>query len=292
LVLLSDYTGALQTLDPIDFDNPSKENPNAPWAQIFGCRATAYYYMSFSFLMLRRYDDCIQTLTTFLTWCKDYHFDNLNNEKVNSMLTILTIAIALCHQALDVTVLPALQDKMEERLARMQRGELGAFQDAFEDCAPKFISVIVPSFEENRNPSQEAYHLQWNLFAAEVKQRQNFPNTSAFLQMCRSIELQKLSNLLDMNPEDLTTTLLTIKHKSRNKTMKEIDHSESKTSKGGRAKRYPIEGKWKIAGPCQFYVDRGMIEVAQPDMQPQYGNTFIQETLKLEDLTDVIVRGS
>lgn len=68
--LLGDYTLALKMMDNIEL------NKKALFSRVIPCHVTTYYYVGFSYLMMRRYADAIRAFSTVLTFIqrtKQYH---------------------------------------------------------------------------------------------------------------------------------------------------------------------------------------------------------------------------
>jgi translation initiation factor 3 subunit L len=68
--LLGDFTLALRTLDDIEL------NKKAVFARVMAAHFTTYYYVGFSYMMLRRYNDAIKAFTHILIYVsrtKNFH---------------------------------------------------------------------------------------------------------------------------------------------------------------------------------------------------------------------------
>lgn len=77
--LLGNYWLALKMLDPIDLSKKGL------YSRVTSCQITLYYYMGFSYLMLRRYIDAIKTFTAILLYIsrtKQYHTRSYQYEMV------------------------------------------------------------------------------------------------------------------------------------------------------------------------------------------------------------------
>lgn len=61
--LLGDYYQALKVLENIDFNSKSLGTFKVP-----SCQITTFYYMAFAYMMMRRYQDAIRTLSNILLY--------------------------------------------------------------------------------------------------------------------------------------------------------------------------------------------------------------------------------
>ena len=176
--LLSDYHLALQCVSGIDL-NRKGPSPHGLFTRVTLCHITLFYYVGWSYLMLRRYSDAIKTFSNILFYIartKQYHtrsysFDGIL-KKNEQMYALLAIAASLSPQPLDENLITTLRDKYGDRMARMQSNnvDLGAYEELFAFACPKFISPSPPPYDaetgalpENYAP-QEHYRLQLRLF--------------------------------------------------------------------------------------------------------------------------------
>lgn len=77
--LLGDYYLALKTLEPIDL------NRKGFYTRVTACHITLYYYVGFSYLMMRRYVDAIKAFSNILLYInrtKQYHTRSYQYEQV------------------------------------------------------------------------------------------------------------------------------------------------------------------------------------------------------------------
>ena len=79
--MLGDYYLALRSLDYIDMEL----NKKALFARVAACHITAFYYVSFAYIMLRRYRDAANTLSSilfFLSRTRQYHSRSFQYDQV------------------------------------------------------------------------------------------------------------------------------------------------------------------------------------------------------------------
>jgi translation initiation factor 3 subunit L len=147
--LLGDYYLGLKTLIPIDL------NRKGFYTRVTACHITLYYYLGFSYLMMRRYVDAIKALSNILLYInrtKQYHTRSYQYEQIvkkhDQMYTLLAIAVSLCPQRIDETVHAVLRDKYVDKMIKMQRGDESVFDELFSFACPKFITPAAPDYDE------------------------------------------------------------------------------------------------------------------------------------------------
>lgn len=217
--LLGDFTLALQTLDDIELSK------KAVFARVMAAHFTTYYYVGFSYMMLRRYADAIKAFSHILIYVsrtKNFHkqnaqFDSIT-KKNDQMYALLAMCVALSPTRLDDTIHTAMREKYGDQLAKLQRGgseALPVFEELFLVACPKFISPIPPDWENpsaNVEPSQ--HHLQ--VFMADVKNAMLLcPTIKSYLKLYTTVDLGKLAAFLDVDKDELRSQLLVFKQRSR-----------------------------------------------------------------------------
>lgn len=264
--LLSDYVGALKVLDTIDLGGKRSFFTRVPT-----CHASLYYHLGLAYLMTRRYMDAIKTLSAFLVFIGRKH--NLTRAQqlqltavMERMYGLLAIAVSLCPQPLDDAVAADMREKLPERLPNMQKGDVNAFEATFREAAPRFILPSLPDLDGARiDPAAQ----QLRVLIGEVKQRAGLTELVSQLKLCSSIGADKLGALLAVNDDGIRTMLMCLKHKTRNLRWK-----------GGP----PSRGEWVITSEIDFNIAKDMVYVTQHSSARRYGDYFIRNILKLEDM--------
>ena len=217
--LLGDFTLALQTLDDIEL------NKKAVFARVMAAHFTTYYYVGFSYMMLRRYADAVKAFTHILIYVsrtKNFHKQNSQYDSItktnDQMYALLAICVALSPTRLDETIHTTLREKHGDQFAKLQHGgpeSLPVFEELFLAACPKFISPIPPDWENaasNVEPSQ--HHLQ--VFMADVKNAMVVgPTIKSYLKLYTTVDLGKLAAFLKVEKEELRAQLLVFKQRSR-----------------------------------------------------------------------------
>ncbi|KAI5848069.1 translation initiation factor 3 complex subunit L [Tricharina praecox] len=215
--LLGDFTLALKTLDDIEL------NKKAVFAKVMAAHFTTYYYVGFSYMMLRRYADAIRTFSHILVYVsrtknfqKNSQFDSIT-KKNDQMYALMAICVALCPVRLDDTIHATLREKYGDQFTRMQRGgaeSLPIFEELFLSACPKFISPIPPDFdnpENNVDPSQ--HHLK--VFMNDVKNTISTPVLKSYLKLYTTMDINKLAKFVETDAETLRKQLVVYKQKNR-----------------------------------------------------------------------------
>ncbi|XXG45791.1 hypothetical protein AAC387_Pa02g0778 [Persea americana] len=160
-----------------------------------------------------------------------------------------------------------LREKYGEKMARMQRYDDEAFalyDELFSYACPKFITPSPPNFEEPLvNYNQDAYRLQLKLFLYEVKQQQLLSGIRSFLKLYSTISIAKLATYMEVDEPTLRTILMTYKHKTH-----VVD----------------IDGKIMSNADVDFYVNEDTVHVVETKSAKNYGDYFMRQILKLEEM--------
>ncbi len=215
--LLGDFSLALKTLDDIEL------NKKAMFARVMAAHFTTYYYVGFSYMMMRRYADAIRMFSHILVYVsrtknfqKNAQYDSIT-KKNDQMYALVAICVAFNPTKLDDTIHTALRDKYGDQLTRLQRGgpdSLPLYEELFRSACPKFISPTPPDFETPElNVDPVDHHLA--IFMDEVKNNMWSPTVKSYLKLYTTMDLKKLAGFLDVNPEQLRGWLLVNKQRSR-----------------------------------------------------------------------------
>jgi translation initiation factor 3 subunit L len=215
--LLGDFSLALKTLDDIEL------NKKAMFARVMAAHFTTYYYVGFSYMMMRRYADAIRMFSHILVYVsrtknfqKNAQYDSIT-KKNDQMYALIAICVAFHPTRLDDTIHTALREKFGEQFNRLQRGgpeSLPLFEELFRSACPKFISPTAPDFDNPEiNVDPIEHHLK--IFMDEVKTNMWSPTVKSYLKLYTTMDLKKLAGFLDVEPEKLRHWLLVNKQRSR-----------------------------------------------------------------------------
>jgi translation initiation factor 3 subunit L len=215
--LLGDFSLALKTLDDIEL------NKKSMFARVMAAHFTTYYYVGFSYMMMRRYADAIRMFSHILVFVsrtknfqKNAQYDSIS-KKNDQMYALIAICVAFHPTRLDDTIHTALREKYGDQLLKLQRGgpeSLPIFEELFRAACPKFISPVPPNFDEpEANIDPIEHHL--SVFMDEVKTNMFNPTVKSYLRLYTTMDLTKLSGFLDVQPEELRSWLLVNKQRTK-----------------------------------------------------------------------------
>ncbi|KAF2196456.1 eukaryotic translation initiation factor 3 [Delitschia confertaspora ATCC 74209] len=215
--LLGDFSLALKTLDDIEL------NKKAMFARVMAAHFTTYYYVGFSYMMMRRYADAIRMFSHILVYVsrtknfqKNAQYDSIT-KKNDQMYALIAICVAFNPTRLDDTIHTALREKYGETFIRLQRGgpeSLPIFEELFRSACPKFISPTPPDFDNPEvNVDPVEHHLR--IFMDEVKNNMWSPTVKSYLKLYTTMDIKKLAGFLEVEPEKLRCWLLVNKQRSR-----------------------------------------------------------------------------
>lgn len=215
--LLGDFSLALKTLDDIELSK------KAQFARVMAAHFTTYYYVGFSYMMMRRYADAIRMFSHILVYVsrtknfsKNAQYDSIT-KKNEQMYALIAICVAFHPTRLDDTIHQAVREKYGEQLLKVQRGgpeSLPIFEELFRSACPKFISPVPPDFdnpESNVDPVE--HHL--SIFMDEVKTNMWSSTIKSYLRLYTTMDLPKLASFLDVKPDQIRSWLLAAKQRTK-----------------------------------------------------------------------------
>lgn len=273
---LGDYYNALDSVKNVTISKKVLANTRVPASQI-----ALYYYVGFCYLMMRRYQDTIRVFSHIIVFIqrakqhfppKSYQYDQVVKQN-DQMLMILAMVLTLCPQHVDESVSTQLkQEKHAEKIAKLQKGDKSTYAEIFKWACPKFILPIPPIYEglpENYN--KEATNQQCEIFVCEIEQQLFLPTIKSYLKFYTTMPMQKLAAFMDENVDKLTEQLLCFKHKTKCLVC---------TAKGIN----PLSGELQLASDLDFYIDGDMIHTADTKVARRYGDFFIRQIQKLDEI--------
>jgi len=286
-----DYYQAIKAVEHVEFDKMKSLFSRVP-----GCHISMYYYVGFAYMMMRRYDDAIRTLTSILLYiqrtkgmfqARTYQNDQINKQG-EQMFTLLCICLALHPRRIDEslhTIIFQNQENKKEtnysqKIYNMQAGDLSEFEACFAFACPKFLSPVPPSLDDKKDNvdsmHKEPLRLQQKVFMDEVRQQMILPTIRSYLKLYTSMPMDKLAKYMCTPAEVCTvdaleSNLLCFKHKMMNLVW---------TSKGTSG----LEGEFQAESEVDFYIDKNMIHIADTKVDRRYGDFFIRQIHKFEEL--------
>ena len=262
--LCGDYASVLKVLEPIDLTRKGL------FSRVMACHSALYYYLGFSYLMMRRYPEAIQALTNVLFYLSRAQqatqtFQQIEiNKKNDQMYSLLVIALTLSPQRIEEHVNAILKDKFGDIMQRLQKGDEALMSERFLHGCPKMIWPAVPDYDNAEAMAlaadqQHRQRQQLKVFLNDVRQQEVVPTIRSFLKLYTSIELSKLAKFLDVDEATLGEHLLCYKHKIRNRAAT----------------------KW-AASEVEFFIENGMVHVGDTKVLRRFGEYFIRNSKKLD----------
>ncbi|KAI8443734.1 eukaryotic translation initiation factor 3 subunit 6 [Phakopsora pachyrhizi] len=289
-VLLGDYTLALQMMDDIEF------NKKALFTRVNAAHVTVYYYVAFSYLMLRRYPDAIRALAHilyFLQRLKGYHTRGYQFEAINKqgdrMYALLAICQSLCPSKIDESITSTMKEKHSEQYSKMIQGgeaSLAAFEELFTFASPKFLSLssppydrpeLLPQYIATSSPSENpsAHHL--GIFLADIKTQLPTPTLRSFLKLYTTLGVNKLAGFLGVDEEEVLESLMVLKGSMRSLKRSDGDYGL-------------LEGREVALDEMDFAIDGNIIEIAETKPGRRFNEYFIRHGEKARILLEQLVR--
>ncbi|KAJ6179564.1 hypothetical protein N7519_010025 [Penicillium mononematosum] len=200
--LLGDFSLALKILDDVEM------NKKAMFARVMAAHFTTYYYVGFSYMMMRRYGDAIRMFSHILVYVsrtKNFQKGGNNYEAIakknDQMYALIAICVALHPTRLDDTIHSAVREKYGEQFYRMQKGgpeALPVFEELFRSSCPKFINPTPPDFDNPASNVDPVDHHHTAIFMDEVKNTLFNPTIRSYLKLYTTMDLKKLAGFLEV----------------------------------------------------------------------------------------------
>lgn len=279
--LLGDYYQGLKVLENIHF------NKKSLYSRVPACQITTFYYVGFAYMMMRRYQDAIRTLSNCLLYVqrtksmlqnKSQLYDQIAKQN-DKMYTLLSMCLVLHPMRIDESVHSHLREKYQEKMNRMQKGEMSEYEACFAFACPKFLSPVPPNFDmmggaadsiRKQETGKEPFQLQMQVFKEEVEQQIQVPTIRSYLKLYTTLPISKLAAFMDMPDDELCTHLMGFKHKMKNLVW-------TKGTSG-------LEGEFQSASEVDFYIDKDMIHIADTKVARRYGDFFIRQFHKFDEI--------
>uniref|UniRef100_UPI00358F99DF eukaryotic translation initiation factor 3 subunit L n=1 Tax=Myxine glutinosa TaxID=7769 RepID=UPI00358F99DF len=275
--LLGDYFQAIKVLENIELNKKSMHS------RVPECHITTYYYVGFAYLMMRRYQDAIRIFANVLLYIQrarglfqrsSYKFEMVNKQN-EQVFGLLALSLALYPMRVDESIHTQLREKLGDKLLRLQKGDLPLFEEMFTYACPKFLSPVVPNYEQiSGTYHREPFLQQLKVFLDEVRQQNMLSTIRSYLKLYTTMPVSKLAGFLDMSEPEFWIQLLIFKHKMKNLVW----------TSGISA----LEGEFQTSSEVDFYIDQNMIHIADTKVARRYGDFFIRQIHKFQELNKVL----
>ncbi|XP_049850278.1 eukaryotic translation initiation factor 3 subunit L-like [Schistocerca gregaria] len=277
--LIGDYYSALMSVMPIQFD---KKNPYF----ITFAYVTLYYYTGFAYMMIRQFADAIRTFSHIIlyiskpkqTHIKSHQLED-SRKKNERMYSLLAILVSFCPQRIDEYVKTVLKENFSEKMVHMQRGDISVVEELFIFGCPKFITPVVDPDDFALAIGQDMLKTQVRIFINEIKQQSLLPAIRSYLKLYKTIEIAKLSNLLERKVDEdvLQKNLLCYNHKT-----KSISHVSGQNR--------ILAGKVTAYSDITFYIEKDVIRTFDTKAPRRYAEYFTRQINKFDDLITELTR--
>lgn len=285
-VLLGDYYQALKVIEEIDLSTVKK----ALYCKVSGSHITVFYYVGFSYLMMRRYQDAVRTFSSILFYImrspsfqtKSSGWD-IRKKTTDQLFSLLAIAMTLSPQRIDEGVHQQLLEKCGERMLRMRAEKhedeerellMKQFEDLFQSGCPKFLSPVTPNYDTiPAGFALNAYKLQLKLFLSMVRQQILLPTIQSYLKLYSTMSIDKLVQFLDFKDSPRLTkgeVLRVALHQYKHKTNQVV-----------WVKGTPLDGERQSSTDVDFFINKSMIHIADVKVERSYGDYFILQVHKM-----------
>uniref|UniRef100_A0A3Q2IF07 Eukaryotic translation initiation factor 3 subunit L n=1 Tax=Equus caballus TaxID=9796 RepID=A0A3Q2IF07_HORSE len=271
--LLGDYYQAIKVLENIEL------NKKSMYSRVPECQVTTYYYVGFAYLMMRRYQDAIRVFANILLYIQrtksmfqrtTYKYEMINKQN-EQMHALLAIALTMYPMRIDESIHLQLREKYGDKMLRMQKGDPQVYEELFSYSCPKFLSPVVPNYDNvHPNYHKEPFLQQLKVFSDEVQQQAQLSTIRSFLKLYTTMPVAKLAGFLDLTEQEFRIQLLVFKHKMKNLVW----------TSGISA----LDGEFQSASEVDFYIDKDMIHIADTKVARRYGDFFIRQIHKFEEL--------
>ncbi|KAM7317325.1 hypothetical protein ACRRTK_023627 [Alexandromys fortis] len=271
--LLGDYYQAIKVLENIEL------NKKSMYSRVPECQVTTYYYVGFAYLMMRRYQDAIRVFANILLYIQrtksmfqrtTYKYEMINKQN-EQMHALLAIALTMYPMRIDESIHLQLREKYGDKMLRMQKGDPQVYEELFSYACPKFLSPVVPNYDNvHPNYHKEPFLQQLKVFSDEVQQQAQLSTIRSFLKLYTTMPVAKLAGFLDLTEQEFRIQLLVFKHKMKNLVW----------TSGISA----LDGEFQSASEVDFYIDKDMIHIADTKVARRYGDFFIRQIHKFEEL--------
>uniref|UniRef100_A0A8P0TMZ9 Eukaryotic translation initiation factor 3 subunit L n=1 Tax=Canis lupus familiaris TaxID=9615 RepID=A0A8P0TMZ9_CANLF len=200
------------------------------------------------------------------------------NKQNEQMHALLAIALTMYPMRIDESIHLQLREKYGDKMLRMQKGDPQVYEELFSYSCPKFLSPVVPNYDNvHPNYHKEPFLQQLKVFSDEVQQQAQLSTIRSFLKLYTTMPVAKLAGFLDLTEQEFRIQLLVFKHKMKNLVW----------TSGISA----LDGEFQSASEVDFYIDKDMIHIADTKVARRYGDFFIRQIHKFEEVSSHSVCG-
>lgn len=128
----------------------------------------------------------------------------------------------------------------------------------------------------DQNYHKEPFSQQLNVFIDEIREQSMLHTIRSYLKLYTTLPLSKLANFMKAEDNELKMHLMCFKHKMKNLVWVKGTNS--------------LEGEFQTASEIDFYIHEGMIHIADTKVDRRYGNFFIRQIHKFDEVCNKLSR--
>lgn len=233
-VLLGDYHTALKIISYIEI------NHKALYWKVPVCHIYLFYNISFCFLMLRRYNDCIKIVSQVLYYISKHksvlaniqgYQQNLIQKLNEKMYLMVIICHSLTNIKLDDVIMQNIKENYSSKFYAILTPNEDTYVDLFLQIAPKFIDPISNTsfllLVQSQDETQQTYISdptlrQMYIFIKDVAYQRKIARYISYAKLYHNIQLTKLSDLMnskegetDYDEEAVCADIMSVKRCSK-----------------------------------------------------------------------------
>ncbi|KIM22893.1 hypothetical protein M408DRAFT_332664 [Serendipita vermifera MAFF 305830] len=309
-VLLGDFTLALKVMDNIEL------NQKAFFTRVTACHVATYYYVGFSYMALRRYNDAIRTFVSILNFIgrmRQYHTRSYQYDQIHKTAERMYALFAICNclspSKLDEQILSNAKERYADQIAKMSlpftattppnsttpavenapeekpapaTGALAAYSELFLFACPKFITANAPPY--NDTEALAAY-------IADVPEEPAVRHLSLFLDDIRArAEVPTLRSYLKLYTSLDASKLAGFLERDEEElvqlmmVMKTASRSVTRMNNEGTL----LDGQVITTTDLDFVINENMVHVVESTINRKYGGWFVRNTEHAQRVYDAL----
>jgi len=275
---LGDYHQALKAIENVSLDMKTSVTDAAD------CLIATYYYEAWCKIMLRKYQDAIDSLQEVLLYIERGRKTVLNkdsqykNDMLNKIADKMFHMLAICTILYPCRIDEALEQQMKEKitfdkLTKMQDGDVKIFEEVFNFSCPKFVftNSTTNSSTTHKHTSRTNCQTVACFFEEELDIQAKIPGTRRYLKLYTTMPLSKLAGFMEVSDSELLSLLMAAKCKLKNSTDNYDEHSDD-----------------FLHPEVDFFVDDKMVHIADTRVGSRYGEQFIRKIQKFIEMEKTV----
>nr|CAX74531.1 Eukaryotic translation initiation factor 3 subunit 6-interacting protein [Schistosoma japonicum] len=291
--LLGDYYTAIKVLKNI------KLNRFEMYHEVPTCHITTGYYVGFSFMMMRSYQNAVSTLQSTLSYksraigllSQRADLKEYVNKQADQMMSLLAICLTMIPTSDDYNVDLDRREKFVETVNRLQQLDETEFASSFDLGCPKFVSPETPYYAKlsltmDSISPLEPQRQQIDLFKTEIAQQIELLRLRSYLKLYTNISASKLANFMNVSEPALHMQLMAYKYRLK-QAMNQID-TVGDVNDIQASINPDFNSSHQMHPHLDFYVDGSTIYVADTIVDRRFSEFFILQVEQLQQLNKTL----